>query len=148
MKDFKQDTYTTFCGTAEEWTDLKKKFDSDEKASVIDLRTVNESGGEKLADLPEVWNYQRIPLTGKTVSEQDVDVFRREQRRHGKLIVVAKTEARGGLLAMADNCRRERTLLPDTEVALLSGAVEEKDLQEWLNQYLTRHQTTDEVGEY
>ena len=148
MKDFKQDTYTTYCGSDDEWNDLKKKFKSEEKASVIDLRTVNESGGEKLADLPEEWNYQRIPLTGKTVSEQDMDVFRREQRRHGKLIVVAKTEARGGLLALADKCRRERSLLPDTEVALLSGAVEEKDLQEWLNRYLERHQTTDEVGEY
>lgn len=148
MKEFKQDKHLTVCGTVAEWKELKKKFEGDQKVSVFDLRTVNESGGEKLPDIPEGWNYQRLPLTGATISEQDVDVFRREQRRNGKLLVVAPNEARGGLLALADQCRVARSELSGSDVDSLSGAADEKELRTWLKDYLERHQTTDVVGQY
>lgn len=141
MKVYKQPDYTTVCGTPSEWKQLKKHFDGEGKVSVLDIRTAVEEEQEKLDKAPDTWVYRRLPIGGKTISEQDVDVFRREQRRHGKLIVVTQNMARSGLLVLTDLARIERKALDDGDLAQLDGLKEEKALREWLDSYLERHQT-------
>ncbi|MCA9777742.1 MAG: hypothetical protein KC800_13530 [Candidatus Eremiobacteraeota bacterium] len=141
MKVYEQPGYTTVCGTPSEWKQLKKHFDGEAKVSVLDIRTATEEEQEKLDKAPDTWLYRRLPIGGKTISEQDVDVFRREQRRHGKLIVVTQNLARSALLVHTDLARIERKPLDDSELDALDGLQDEKALREWLDAYLERHQT-------
>ena len=147
MKVFKEKSYTTRCGTPQEWDSLKKEWSSEEKVSVLDLRTATEAKEFQMEDVPEEWEYRRMAVIGSTISEQDVDVFRREQRRHGKLIVLATNDTRGSLLALADISRIKREAFPQDEVNKLDDLEGEKELQDWLKSYLDRHQTTEEMGE-
>lgn len=148
MQVYEQERYNTYCCTPSDWADVKKKLGADKKVSVLDIRTVQEAADQKLEDVPESWNYRRWPVVAATVSEQDVDVFRREQRRHGELVVVATNEVRSGLLVLTDLSRINRTLLPEQEVKKLGDVKKEQGLVDWLNQYLERHKTTDSIGEY
>jgi hypothetical protein len=141
MKVYEQPEYTTVCGTPSEWKKLKKEFDGEGKVSVLDIRTAVEEEQEKLDKAPDTWLYRRLPIGGATVSEQDVDVFRREQRRHGRLIVVTQNQARAGLLVLTDLARMARTPLPADDLKDLDGLKDEKVLREWLDEYLERHQT-------
>jgi hypothetical protein len=148
MKVFQQTHYTTLCGAPDEWEQLKDRFKAFDTVSIIDLRTANEQSDFEMGNLPEGWKRQWMPLRGNTVSEQDLDVFRREQRRHGRLIALATSETRGSLLALTDISRINRTTLPKDELSQLSDLKGEQELIDWLNAYLTRHQTTDQVGVY
>ena len=118
MKVYKQPEYTTVCGTPSEWKELKKEFDLNEKVSVLDIRTAVEEEREKLEKSPdtETWLYRRLPIGGSTISEQDIDVFRREQRRHGRLIVISQNEARAALLVLTDLARLNRSALSDSDL--------------------------------
>ena len=148
MQVFEQKKYSTYCCTFQTWSDVLKTLSADDKVSVLDIRTLNELGKDELSDMPSGWTYRRYPITGSTVSEQDVDVFRREQRRFGKLVVVSSNETRASLLVLTDLARINRTLLPEAEVTKLEDLKQEQAMHDWLNQYLERHQTTDVVGEY
>ncbi len=148
MKVFQQDNYTTICGIPDEWEQMKAKFQDSDKVTVLDLRTATEAGGDTLEDLPEAWQYRAMPIQGGTISEQDVDVFRREQRRHGRMIALAANEARPCLLALADINRISRTPIPESELTALADLKTEQALLDWLKSYLERHQTTDQLGEY
>jgi hypothetical protein len=141
MKVYEQPEYTTVCGTPSEWKQLNKRFDGEDKVSILDIRTAVEEEEEKLDKASDTWHYRRLPIGGATISEQDIDVFRREQRRHGKLIVISPNEARAGLLVHTDLARLNRTALEEKELKDLDGWKEEKVLKEWLDQYLDRHQT-------
>ena len=148
MQVFEQKRYSTFCCTFKTWSDALKKLSADDKVSVLDIRTLNEMGKDELSDVPEGWTYRRYPITGSTVSEQDVDVFRREQRRFGKLVVISSNETRASLLVLTDLSRINRTLLPEDEVKKLDDLKQEQVMHDWLNQYLERHQSTDAVCEH
>lgn len=148
MKTFEQDSYTTHCGSQTEWKELRKKFPTDEKVSVLDLRTAVMAAENELEKMPDGWLYRRLPVQASTVSEQDVDVFRREQRRNGKMIVVAESETPGALLAMADLARLARTGLDQDVLKKLDDLDDYRELKEWLDHYLERHATTEEVGVY
>lgn len=143
MKVYKQPEYTTVCGTPSEWKELKKEFDLNEKVSVLDIRTAVEEEREKLEKSPdtETWLYRRLPIGGSTISEQDIDVFRREQRRHGRLIVISQNEARAALLVLTDLARLNRSALSDSDLNETDGLEDERALREWLDSYLERHQT-------
>lgn len=147
MKVYEGSNYTTHCGIFSEWDDLKLKFEDSDSVSVLDLRTVSELSGQTLEDLPEAWSYSRLPLQGSTISEQDVDLFRREQRRHGKMLVLAENEARGCLLALVDLARKDRSEFGSDGLDGLGGLDSEQDLLTWLEAYLSRHKSTDEIGE-
>ena len=123
MKVYKQPEYTTVCGTPSEWKELKKEFDLNEKVSVLDIRTAVEEEREKLEKSPdtETWLYRRLPIGGSTISEQDIDVFRREQRRHGRLIVISQNEARAALLVLTDLARLNRSALSDSDLNETDG---------------------------
>ncbi|MFA5505483.1 MAG: hypothetical protein WC314_03975 [Vulcanimicrobiota bacterium] len=141
MKVYDQPDYTTVCGTPSEWKQLAKQFDGESKVSVLDIRTAFEEEQEKLDKAPDTWLYRRLPLSGGTISEQDVDVFRREQRRHGRLIVITQNQTRAGLMILADRARIDRTGLAASELAQFQELQEEKALQEWLEAYLERHRS-------
>ena len=147
MKAYKETGYSTYCGTPSEWTELQTKFENSESVSVLDLRTVSELSEHDLGEMPENWTYSRMPLLGETISEQDVDLFRREQRRHGRLLVLSQKEAKGCLLALADKARKNRRALEPSELEELDGLSSEQTLVAWLEAYLVRHQTTDKIGE-
>lgn len=142
MKVFQQPAYTTICGTPDEWPEMKKQFPAEAKVSVIDLRAATEMAGTPLEKMPDGWLFRALPVRGETVSEQDIDVFRREQRRHGKLVVVSSQEARGVLLVLTDLARLERTDLAEDDLKGLSGLEQEGLLREWLARYLERHRST------
>lgn len=147
MKVFERDNFKAVCGSATEWDSLKREFEGSGKVSILDLRTMKEAAGHALADLPEGWKVEPHPISGSTISEQDVDVFRREVRRHGRLIAVGTSETRGSLLMYTDQARIERVGLP-REVDSLSEIAKESELKKWLDAYLARHKTTDTIGEY
>lgn len=142
MRVFQQANYTTLCGTPSHWNEMKDRFAGAEKVSVIDLRCALESREQPLDKMPDTWLHRQLSVRGTTVSEQDIDVIRREQRRFGRLILVAGNMARGVLLALTDLARLERTPLPESETKQLEGLEQELELFSWLNQYLDRHQTT------
>ena len=149
MRTFEQDNYTTYCGADTEWDKLKSRCSKDEKVSVMDLRTAGAAARVELADMPDGWLYRRMPVQASTVSEQDIDVFRREQRRSGKMLVVGSTECTGALLALTDISRLKRSLLPEGEISELGPLEEdEANLKDWLNRYLERHATTETLGEW
>lgn len=148
MKVFKHDRYKTVCGSALEWNSMKKEFDEGAKVSIFDLRTLLETGGQPLQEIPAGWKVEPHPISGETISEQDFDVFRREVRRHGNFIAVGVEEARGSLMVLADAARRERRGFEEREVSSLSGIDKEATLKRWLEAYLERHRTTDAIGEF
>lgn len=141
MKVYEQPKYTTVCGTPSEWKQLKNKFDGEEKVSVLDIRTAHEEEQEKLDKTPDTWLHRRLPIGGSTISEQDIDVFRREQRRHGRLIVVTCNMARAGLLVLTDLARIGRRGFDEKDLRELDGLEDEAALKEWLDAYLDRHKT-------
>ena len=146
MNVYEQPNYTTVCGTPSEWKKLQQKFEGVDKVSVLDIRTATEEEESKLDAVPDTWLYRRLPIGERTISEQDVDVFRREQRRHGKLIVVSQNIARAALLVQTDLARIARTGLTDTDFSGLDGIDQEQGLRTWLDSYLERHQTV-AIGE-
>lgn len=148
MKIFQQQNYKTVCGSADEWESMKKEFEDAEKVSILDLRTLLESAAEKLPEVPNGWVVEPHPVSGQTVSEQDFDVFRREVRRYGNLIAVGSSEARGALLVMADQARRERRGFDEKALSELAEIEKETGLKRWLESYLERHRGTDVIGEY
>jgi hypothetical protein len=148
MKVYQDDNFKTVCGSARDWEKMKKEFKGANDVSILDLRTLKEIGGETIKDLPQGWRLSQHPISGQTVSEQDVDVFRREQRRNGKLIAVGLSETRGSLLVLTDKARRTRTSLNQDELDFLSRMSQESALRDWLEAYLERHRTTDTIGEY
>lgn len=142
MKVFEQANYTTLCGTPSHWKEMREKFAEAEKVSVIDLRCALESREQPLDKMPDTWLHRQLSVRGNTVSEQDIDVIRREQRRYGRLILVAGNMARSVLLVLTDLARLDRTPLPERETRQLEGLEQELELFSWLNQYLERHQST------
>lgn len=148
MRVFQEDSFKTVCGSPAEWDKMKKEFADAKRVSVLDLRPLSEIGKETIDDLPAGWKLDQHPISGKTISEQDVDVFRREQRRSGSMIAIGLSETRGSLLVLTDKARRTRSELDQSELDSLSNLAEEKELKSWLEAYLARHKTTDVIGEY
>lgn len=144
MTIFKQADYTTACGTPDEWSELKQVFAGADEVSILDIGGVLET--EKPDSVPDSWTYRRLPIRGNTISEQDMDVYRRELFRHGRLIVLSPNATRGQLVSLAARARTQRTLLPEDKLKELKELEAESELQEWLQAYLVRHQST-ELGE-
>lgn len=132
----------TVCGLPEEWDDLAGVLDSDKAASVVDLRTGSEIGEASPPEVPEAWNYRRLPVSGDTVSEQDVDVLRREQLRSNQTVVLSPNGARGPLMVLAGEARKARRDLEKDELKDVKDQSKEKALRSWLDSYLERHKTT------
>lgn len=143
MKTFENHGQTTHCGTLEEWKELLKRVPETEMASVLDLRTGFEIGENNLEETPKGWTVRRLPVTGATISEQDIDVFRRELYRHKHCLVVSPNDARGPLLALAGTARAERKELDTKSLKELKDLKKENDTLVWLETYLLRHKTTE-----
>lgn len=142
MNSFSFGERTTICGSPSEWKQLAGKLDAGQAASVVDLRTQNEYGKDTPPETPEGWLYRRLPVSGETVSEQDLDVLRREQLRNKQTIVLGPNEARGPLLVLTGEARKERRALTPAELDGIKERSKEKKLQAWLAQYLERHTST------
>lgn len=142
MNSFSFGKVKTVCGLPDEWDQLARELDSEKPASVVDLRTVVELGEQTTPEVPETWDYRRLPVTGSTVSEQDMDVLRREQLRSTQTIVLAPNGARGPLMVLAGEARKARRDLNKDELKDVTDQNKEKDLRSWLDSYLERHKTT------
>jgi hypothetical protein len=138
MQSFKFAERNIFCGEASQWQELLKASEGGGPATVIDLRTFLEIGDQPLPEPPEGWGYRRLPLTGATVSEQDLDVFRREFYRKPQTVVLGPNRSRAELLVAASVARHERGGFQAGQRAEQAGA-EEKALLHWLTAYLVRH---------
>jgi hypothetical protein len=136
MKTYQFAGHTILCGQAGEWESLLRQG-GDEAGTVIDLRTLSEIGDRLVPKAPEGWGYRRLPLTGQTISEQDLDVFRREFFRKPRTVVVGPTALRPSLLVEASLARLERSGWDYPKRAAENG--EEPELFGWLTAYLVRH---------
>lgn len=148
MKIFQDQNYKTVCGPFGEWELMQREFKGAEKVSILDLRPLAEASTDKLTEIPEGWVLEPHPVSGRTVSEQDFDVFRREVRRYGNLIAVGTNEAHGALLVLADQARRERRGFDEQAVTALGEMERVAELKAWLDSYLTRHRDTEVIGEF
>lgn len=124
-------------GDASQLEALLEKADGDHLGTVIDLRTFLEIGEQTTPKPPEGWGYRRLPLTGTTISEQDLDVFRREILRRPQTVVIGPNLSRGEFLLSASLARHEKT--PWEPQVQQSAQGEEAELQQWLTSYLVRH---------
>lgn len=133
---------TTVCGLPSEWKEIAGKLDKDKAASIVDLRTKLELGDDEAPEVGENWEYRRLPVSGTTISEQDLDVLRREQLRNTQTVVLSPNQARGPLMVLAGEARKQRRALSKDELSSLKDLSKEKKTQKWLDAYLERHETT------
>ena len=138
MKSFKFAERTILCGDAGQWDQLIEASSKDVEGTVIDLRTFLEIAHRPPAKPPEGWGYRRLPLTGATVSEQDLDVFRREFYRKPQTVVVGPNPVRAELMVAASVARQEKGGFNGRQRAEADSGGE-LDLLEWLTSYLVRH---------
>jgi hypothetical protein len=137
MKTFKFAERTVICGEALEWDQLLKACADDREGTVVDLRTFLELAEQVAPKPPEGWGYRRLPVTGATVSEQDLDVFRREFYRKPQTVVVGPNAARAELMVAASVARYQQGGWNGQDLA--SSSQDEWELLEWLTAYLVRH---------
>ena len=138
MKTYQFGERTILCGHAGQWEELVRAGNDAEMGTVIDLRTFLEIGEQQVPKPPEGWGYRRLPVTGATVSEQDLDVFRREFYRKPRTVVIGPNEDRGQLVVAASVARFEQKAWDHSKRA--EGVGEgERDLLNWLTSYLVRH---------
>lgn len=145
MKSFQFSERTIICGQASEWDHLIQACSRDVPGTVIDLRTFLEIADTPAPKPPEGWGYRRLPLTGATVSEQDLDVFRREFFRKPQTVVVGPNESRASLLVSASVARLEKGGWNGGQRAC-DNVEGEDDLLQWLTTYLGRHGFEDASG--
>lgn len=138
MKSFKFAERTILCGDAGQWDQLIEASSKDMEGTVIDLRTFLEIAQQPPAKPPEGWGYRRLPLTGATVSEQDLDVFRREFYRKPQTVVIGPNPVRAELMVAASVARQEKGGFNGLQRAEADSGGE-LDLLEWLTSYLVRH---------
>lgn len=122
------------CGSAQDYDQLLQA-NLELSGVLIDVRTQAEIGDLPLAKLPEGWIYCRIPITGQTISEQDMDVFRREFFRKQQTVVIDPGSKRSDLLVIASLARQKKEALPPSSI----DSTKERDLFAWLQAYLARH---------
>jgi hypothetical protein len=138
MKSYQFAEHTIFCGHAGQWEQLIGACAQDKLGTVVDLRTFLEIGDQLIPKAPEGWGYRRLPVTGATVSEQDLDVFRREFYRKPQTVVVGPNPTRAQLMVAASLARLEKGGFEGNKRA--EGDSEgEYQLLEWLTAYLVRH---------
>jgi hypothetical protein len=138
MKSYQFAEHTIFCGHAGQWEQLIGACVQDKLGTVVDLRTFLEIGDQLVPKAPEGWGYRRLPVTGATVSEQDLDVFRREFYRKPQTVVVGPNLTRAQLMVAASLARLEKGGFEGNKRA--EGDSEgEYQLLEWLTAYLVRH---------
>lgn len=129
------------CGKPSELNDMIASCSEEANVTIVDLRTVLERPDEEDIDAPDTWNVRRLPVRGQTISEQDLDVFRREFFRHPKTLVIGPNAARAELMLLASVARLEVRPIDQVELEQVEDKHEERDLLNWLEQYLERHQT-------
>lgn len=138
MKSYKFADRDIHCGDASQWEALLGLCERDTPGTVLDLRTFLEVGDQPVPKPPEGWGYRRLPLTGATVSEQDLDVFRREFYRKSQTVVIGPNGSRSRLMVAASVARLEKGGWNGRQRA--EEDVEgEHGLLEWLTSYLVRH---------
>ncbi len=135
MKSFQFAERNVTCGTIDELDKLLEKAGTGTPGTIVDLRTFLEASDEHSPKPPEGWGYRRLPLTGATVTEQDLDVFRREFFRKAQTVVVAPTAARGELMIAASVARNQKGGWD----GLQRAEGDESRLLLWLTEYLVRH---------
>lgn len=138
MKRFQFAERPVISGSIDELEKLLDEAGRETPGTVVDLRTFLEAGEELSPKPPEGWGYRRLPLTGATITEQDLDVFRREFFRKAQTVVVAPNSARSELMIAASIARNEKGGWNASERAEadLHG---ESRLLLWLTEYLVRH---------
>ncbi len=141
MKTFEFFGRPILCGKATDLNDMIAIFSTGETVSIVDLRTVLERPDEEDIDVPDTWNVRRLPVRGRTISEQDLDVFRREFFRHPKTLVIGPNAARAELMLLASVARAEVRPINEAELRDVEDKHEERDLLDWLTRYLKRHQS-------
>lgn len=130
-------------GEAAQCEALVASRSSEASGVVIDLRTLHELGDSAPPTLPEGWTYRRLPLTGETASEQDLDVFRRELVRRQTTVVLGPNVHRPQLLVLAALARLQpKDWGPDQQASAWKECSQhEPSLESWLQAYFRRHQT-------
>lgn len=138
MKTFQFADRTLIVGEASQWDQLLAAVSKDTPATVVDLRTFLEVGEQPAPRSPEGWGYRRLPITGATVSEQDLDVLRREFFRRSHTVVIGPNASRSRLLAAAALSRLEQGGWNGGARAEAEANHGENDLQNWLTDYLVQ----------
>lgn len=139
MKTFQFVDRTLIVGDVSQWDQLLGAVAKDIPATVVDLRTFVEASDEAPPRSPEGWGYRRLPITGATVSEQDLDVLRREFFRRTHTVVVGPNSSRSRLLVAAALSRLEQGGWQGGARAEADPKHGESALQNWLSSYLARH---------
>lgn len=139
MKTFQFVDRTLIVGDVSQWDQLMGAVAKDVPATVVDLRTFVEAGEEAPPRSPEGWGYRRLPITGATVSEQDLDVLRREFFRRTHTIVMGPNSSRPRLLVAAALSRLDQGGWKGGARAEADPSHGENALQDWLTAYLSRH---------
>lgn len=136
MKTYQFADRKIFCAEAGLWAEVGDKI-SGKAGTLIDLRTLSEIGDAPQPELPPDWSYLRQPLTGATISEQDMDVIRREFYRKPLTALVGPTIERASLIVTASITRREKSSWDYEEQGKTNCS--EPELLQWLASYLERH---------
>ncbi len=139
MKTFQFADRILIVGEAAQWDQLLTAVTKDTPATVVDLRTFVEVGEQPVPRTPEGWGYRRLPITGATVSEQDLDVLRREFFRRPQTVIVGPNASRSRLLAAAALSRLEQGGWNGGDRAEVETSHGEDQLRSWLTDYLVRH---------
>lgn len=139
MKSFQFAERNVTCGSIDELETLLDKAGKDTPGTVVDLRTFLEASDALSPKPPEGWGYRRLPLTGATITEQDLDVFRREFFRKGQTVVVAPNSTRAELMIAASVARNTKGGWEGRQRAEGGDLQGESRLLLWLTEYLVRH---------
>lgn len=139
MKTFQFADRTLLVGEASQLDQLLASVAKDTPATLIDLRTFTELADQTPPRSPEGWGYRRLPITGGTVSEQDLDILRREFFRRSHTVLVGPNESRAPLLVAAALARLEKGGWNGAARAELEADHPEQELERWLTAYLVRH---------
>lgn len=142
MKTYQFADRTIIAGEASQLEQLVSSASSESPATLIDLRTFLEAGENETPRTPEGWGYRRLPITGATVSEQDLDVLRREFFRKPQSVVLGPNASRAHLLIAASLSRHEQGGWEAGKRAEVDPNHGEDQLKDWLDAYLTRHGVT------
>lgn len=139
MKTYQFGEHTLHCGGTDQWDKLVAAAKSVESATIVDLRTSAEIGDREVPKPRDGWGYRHLPVTGATLSEQDIDVFRREFSRRAATIIVGPTDVRAQLMVLASLARVAKRPIQDQELAEVTDFQQESALLDWLRAYLERH---------
>ena len=139
MKTYQFADRNIIAGDASQLEQLVSAASSDSPATIIDLRTFLEAGEDETPRTPDGWGYRRLPITGSTVSEQDLDVLRREFFRKPQSIVLGPNSSRARLVITASLSRQEQGGWDAGKRAEVEASHGEDALKTWLDGYLARH---------